>query len=169
MGCDIHMVLERKVKSENVPEQWATVNSFNVLHDDGLTGGKLTNDYACYQVESRNYEFFGALTGGAVRGSADEDFDLSLRGFPEDASPIAQAMIDEWGMDAHSSSWLYADEFVPLYMKYVMSSDEVAKYVADRIEHNNTPWENILERHFNVGVPEGADPSMYRFVFWFDN
>lgn len=169
MGCDIHMVLERKVKSENVPEQWATVNSFNVLHDDGLGNSKFTGNYAYYTVESRNYAFFGALTGGAVRGAADGDIEVSLRGFPEDASPVAQAMFDDWGLDAHSPSWLYADEFVPLYMKYVMASDDVAKYIVARIENSIPPWETILERHFNVGVPDGIEPENYRFVFWFDN
>lgn len=166
MGCDIHVMIERKIKSEHVNEQWATVATLNVIHPDGFHDAGFKNTL-WYTVEGRNYAFFGDLTDGAVRSESD-GFVHPLRGLPKDVSPLIMAEADWWGIDAHSHSWLYADEFLPVYLKHCTSDQIIAEYTEDRL--NGEPvWVEMMTKFFNVSVPDESKPSDFRFVFWFDS
>lgn len=165
MGCDIHMVAERKVNGE-----WATVQNFSLVSDKGLVDKFGRHGQTFYRAELRNYEYFGALTKGTVRGREDPDgLGCFPRGFPDDASILANAMWQDWGLDAHSPSWMYADEYAQIYMKYIMDEEETTKYVTDRMNHGVSVWRQIFEEHLNIGVHEGAVPEDFRVIFWFDN
>lgn len=168
MGCDIHMLAERKIKYDG-KEEWAVVQTFGIVHDKGFVRTKLNNDYAYYMVENRSYDYFGALTKGEVRGSEDDGLGAHCRGFPKDASLLAKAIYADWEGDAHSESWLTADEFVPVYIKYVLPHEEAAKLMAERMSGDGYTWQKIVEEHFNIGIGAYTPPEDIRFVFWFDN
>lgn len=166
MGCDIHMMIEKKVASENVPEQWVTINTMATIHTDGLSRIE-KGRHAWYAAEDRNYEYFGNLTNGEVRCEAT-DFHYPLRGVPDDVSPLVQLNLDYWMHDGHSHSWLYADEFIPVYMKHFMAPEEVTRLVELRMKGHEI-WDELMSHHFNVAVGEEDEPTDFRFVFWFDN
>lgn len=88
MGCDIHLVLERK--HEN---RWIAVDTF--IGHESAYGGAWSLPIAL----TRNYERFAALAG--VRGDGPEP-----RGLPDDASETARYLADECGWDGHSHSWM---------------------------------------------------------------
>jgi hypothetical protein len=171
MGCDIHVVLEKKIKVTDMPEEWATVNVFNAVRTKGLSGfvGTRPTGLYWYTVESRDYAYFGDLTDGAVRGGSSDEFIYPLRGLPDDLAPLTKATLEYWHLDGHSHSWLYADEFLPVFAKHFISNAEIAQHTADRLE-GYEPWRVILPEYFNVAVEsDDESPSNFRFVFWFDS
>jgi hypothetical protein len=91
MGCDIHVVLERRWK-----EQWVGLDHHGA--------------HAC----ERNYERFTKLCG--VRAELGEDYP-EPRGLPDDASPLSQMQFEGWGMDAHSASWHPLQDFVRICLE----------------------------------------------------
>ena len=92
MGCDIHIVLERKVDGE-----WLG------LHDFPYTSG------GSYPARERNYRRFAMLAN--VRGDGPEP-----KGMPSDASQLAKFLCDDYGSDGHSHSYGTMDEVLPIFV-----------------------------------------------------
>ena len=140
MGCDIHLHIEVKVAGE-----W--------------------HQYAQPHL-SRSYRMFHRMAG--VRGPFDgvEPF-APPRGLPGDISLLTKLDAGEWDGDAHSHSWLSADELVLLDDAYgALCPDDYAGL------------EGWLGTYFYGNgfagfrkYPEGnpAFVEDLRFVFWFDN
>src|SRR5207237_392615 len=97
MGCDIHMVLERKTEGG-----WLGIHNFPYY--DNRNG----HDFPL--AKDRNYDRFAALAG--VRGEGPE-----ARGMPADASPLAKYDSDECGPDGHSHSWLPLKDAAQIFLK----------------------------------------------------
>lgn len=167
MGCDIHMVIEKQIKTPKHGEVWVTVNTLDALFPDGLVAEtKHDTPYGnYYRIECRNYEFFADIA--CVRGEGE----YQERGLPKDLSPLAESIVQSWGIDGHSHSYLYADEMIPLYIKHCLTDDEKSKLITDRINGLSSiqTFHLIMERHFNVTTIEEDNPQDYRFVFFFDN
>ena len=167
MGADIHLFLERKMKSGN----WACVTNFDAfLHGEGLDGRGATGSDLWFKLGQRDYTLFGALA--SVRGDG-----LEPRGLPDDLSEIVQEEADSWVHDAHSHSWMYADEFADIYHEVMFGDEEIEE-------------DNPMHRYYQLTLKEGKDhavwhfvnrmcnpmciededkPHDFRFVFWFDN
>lgn len=170
MGCDIHMMIERKFKTKRHGEVWATVNPLNAIYPNGLAIPRsLRVDDPpfgyYYRVEHRNYEFFADLA--CVRGEGE----YQERGLPDDIAPMTLEYVESWDLDGHSHSYLYADEFIPLYIKHCFTDAEKTEYAVDRLEGSSDIqiFHLIMGKHFNVGTKDEDDPRDYRFVFFFDN
>ena len=88
MGCDIHMIVEKR-----------TDNGWFGIFTPTWKAGK-----AC----ERSYVAFARLAG--VRGAGPEP-----RGIPEDVSQLSQFWIDDWDTDGHHHSWIALDEAVALF------------------------------------------------------
>ena len=167
MGADIHLFLERKMKSGN----WACVaNLDNIIHLDGLDGVQPSGSvsYAWYRLNRRNYQFFGALA--SVRGDGEEP-----RGLPIDVSDLVEEESHGWAMDGHSHSWMYADEFISIYNKVWLepNEDEPLDQYSRRLLTDGKD-EAVLEFLRTMCNPlvinlEQDNADDYRFVFWFDN
>jgi len=145
MGCDIHVMLEKKYES-TLGNGWVSVNQ-------------------CPVNTGRNYAFFAALAG--VRGESDN----LPKGIPDDACPRTHYEAERWGIDGHSHSWMEADEFTMLYTIHALSPEAVAELVAKRIESNGRELVfNKLLDLFRYDSWEDEKPiGDFRFVFWFDN
>ena len=81
MGCDIHGFWEVKDHTGN----WIAIRTVN---------------------PQRNYMWFGIIAG--VRGGPD--IGTAGRGIPDNASGAYKDMIDDWGVDLHSHTWLTGSE-----------------------------------------------------------
>lgn len=110
MGCDIHMVLERKVGDGG----WVGVHNFPYYQ---INGG-----HAIPPATDRNYERFAKLAG--VRGGGPDP-----KGTPEDVSVLAQMEIDSWGSDGHSHSWMSVGEAAQIFLETAWEpSDYMTQY-----------------------------------------
>lgn len=169
MGCDIHMMVEKKVRTEKHGEVWAAVNTLSAVFPDGLSrASELKSDTPFgyyYRAEDRNYEFFADLA--CVRGEGE----YQERGLPDNVSSLFLNYVESWGIDGHSHSYLYADEFIPLYVKHKFTQNEKAEHAVNRIEGISSveTFHLIMEKHFNITTREEDNPRDYRFVFFFDN
>jgi hypothetical protein len=168
MGTDVHITIEKKIKTHKHGEVWATVNTLNSVFPDGLVGSDKVNNTPYgnfYRIECRNYAFFHDIAN--VRGEGE----YQERGLPTDIAPLTERIADGWGIDGHSHSYLYADEMIPLYVKHHLTDEEKSKLFADRITGLSSiqTFHLIMERHFNVATGEEDSPRDYRFVFFFDN
>lgn len=138
MGCDIHTLVEYKHNGE-----WITVDTLHGIHAPSLRSE--TFDWVQPYIEQRNYGLFAQMAG--VRGDGPEP-----RGLPDDLSQTARYMVEQWGGDAHSHSWLPIREVTDLLNRH-LGMDRGADH------YFNLEW---------VG-DYGATLDNHRLVFWFDN
>lgn len=167
MGADIHLFLERKMKSGN----WACVSNLDrIVRFEGLDGVQPTSNlnYGYFKLSSRNYAFFGALA--SVRGDGEEP-----RGLPLDVSDIVGEESEGWAMDGHSHSWMYADEFISIYNRIWNEGkdDEPLDQYSQMLltEGKDTAVMDFINKMCSpilVNLDEDNSED-YRFVFWFDN
>lgn len=142
MGCDIHLVVERKEIYDwiavHIPEGWSL-----------LPGHGRHQDWASPLCRARNYERFSALAG--VRGNGPKP-----RGVPDDAAQTTRYMIAKYGPDGHSHSWLPLDKATEIFLQ------------TERADLGNFERQYPASTYFNV---ESEDMGMaeWRVVFWFDN
>lgn len=125
MGCDIHIVVEKERNGE-----WLMHNTVHC------------SKRGC----DRNYDRFARLAG--VRGDGPEP-----RGLPSDVSASTQMLVDEWGDDGHSHSWLPLSEALALFRETERGGlMSVSEY-----------------DYFDCEMREPDDAKNYRVIFWFDN
>lgn len=140
MGCDIHLHTEIKVSGK-----WEHYGNPSV---------------------GRNYNLFGKMAG--VRDRCADPIS-EPKGLPSDVSIVTRIDFDRWSCDAHSASYLNADEILVLQEWYEQ-------------EYTNAPYpdcspENQWGYYFGNSWGgfrkyPGDGPSEVedvRFVFWFDN
>lgn len=158
MGCNIHIVLERKRKLHG--NCWVGVRLCSSLSpcmfDSNIVRADVWRIWSV--LENRNYDFFNDLCG--VRGGGSS-FGYEPKGFPEDASSLS---VDELANDddLHSHSWLSLDELKPVLEKHFATMRVVQKLesgetfdVLDLVDHN-------------INRLAGEDYE-FRLVFAFDN
>jgi len=150
MGCDIHMVLERKMG-----DRWIGVRDVehfqNYRYDEETKSWK--REFIWCRARQRNYDLFAKLAG--VRGDGPD-----AKGMPGDASELAVAMSEQWGGDGHSHSYCLLQEFLE-----------------NAAASERNPAEVFLAEHPAVSSPftyffgmyEPEENEEYRVVFWFDN
>lgn len=144
MGCDIHLVLERKVKGK-----WLGVNPFKG-HHRAWTQNKGDMDWSSPAATTRNYARFARLAG--VRGDGPNPL-----GVPDDASELTKYLVHEWGGDGHSHSWIDLKEACVIWAETRNGGRE-----------DDHPEKCPASYFFEVdGDPEEYED--YRLVFWFDN
>jgi hypothetical protein len=160
MGCDIHGFWEVKDHTGN----WMAINTIN---------------------SGRNYEWFGVIAG--VRGGPD--IGTAHRGVPEDASAAYRNMVDRWGDDLHSHTWLTPPEVQKACQEMNRRSvesynEEFDAYGYEPIPEPDTKVTQLIVSRTNLGDdvtlnwhgsikdlmrPNGIIENCVRFVVCFDN
>lgn len=95
MGCDIHLVLERRRRGV-----WIGLDTFQRAWTSTDWHGA---------TRARNYRRFAALAG--VRGDGP-----GPRGLPQDLSDLARMEIDDWAGEGHTHSWLPLREAAAVWL-----------------------------------------------------
>lgn len=101
----------------------------------------------------RNYEMFGNLTGGRVRGEISVKTIIEPRGLPNDElSLILSQIVAESSNEYHNHSWLSYKEY---------------KTILNQTEMEEIPIEySLLLKMMKFLEKSGYET---RLVFWFDN
>jgi hypothetical protein len=142
MGCNIHVHVEIKVKG-----RWLHYN---------------------HPYVRRNYWLFGKMAG--VRNYDNVKPISKPKGFPDDASETtALDFYEQWGVDAHSASWLSSEE--------VKEFSEWFGKQPGRDQGDVHGFEGIFGYLFGNTLagfskyPEDQPDFLedFRIVFWFDN
>ena len=115
MGCDIHIVLEKKHDGK-----WVGVHAFPYYES-------VNKGYMFAPAIDRNYHRFAALAG--VRGEGPD-----AKGFPEDASELSRMLFDRWEDDGHSFSYLSVVEATKIFLE-TARSDAVSDFGKKYPEH----------------------------------
>jgi hypothetical protein len=98
MGCDIHLVVERRAFGK-----WVGVRTFQHFHD-------LDGKVCISAVETRNYARFAKLAG--VRGDGPP-----ANGAPNDMSDLSRLLIEQYGRDGHHHSHMSAERFAQIVLE----------------------------------------------------
>ena len=166
MGCDIHIVLERKDRNG----QWFGWKQLSYMETEALTFTYLNYEttherprYVGYTIDRRNYEFFNALCG--VRGEGSE-FGYEPRGLPEDASPMVRECLDD-NVDLHSHSWLTIKELVPCLAAHWGGDKKKEEYIFERMANEDGNLYLATQLVDEGIVSDNVDE--WRLVFAFDN
>jgi hypothetical protein len=139
MGCDIHLYVEVEVDGK-----WHTYNHPNV---------------------KRNYELFAKMAG--VRNYAEIEPIVAPRGFPTDASLVCRLDYENWGIDAHTASYLNEKEI-----------DQLVSWCKEQVWGTKFFWfeyqfgflfGNSLYHLTEYKDDYPASIQAVRLVFWFDN
>jgi len=159
MGCDIHGFWEVKDHTGN----WIAFRTIN---------------------PGRNYMWFGIIAG--VRGGPD--IGTTSRGVPDDASGAYRDMVDEWGVDLHSHTWLTSSEvqkacgelsnrMVEAYNESHEEAYEEVPQLDDTVDqlivgwgdnHDNIAW-NWFGKLKDLMYPGGTLNNCLRMVICFDS
>lgn len=147
MGCDIHVHVEVKINGK-----WHHYNHPRL---------------------ERNYDIFTRMAGVRSEGRGDIKPISAPRGMPEDATFITRYSFNRMGVDAHSASWLSAQEVAEL--GEWAEARRRDKYNFDKhsfysFEHHEIGY--IFRNGWNFkdypkDMPEGLEDA--RAIFWFDN
>lgn len=159
MGCDIHTTAERKTEAGYEP----------------ITNIEFTNGSAPF--DWRDYGMFGLLAG--VRNYSDIKPLSELKGIPKDVSRDVREEYDDWGMDAHSASWLYIDELVEFKYDEQMEDRRITMKMPNGVvsgAETATPgggelmtYRKFLGEAFFADLSRLEECGADRIVFWFDN
>lgn len=104
MGCDIHIVMERREASS---AEWV-----GLWASDDLPGGRP-------KIARRDYDFFSRL---GVRNSGNGSVAIYPRNIPKDVSRLAWLKYMGAPTDHHSVSYATVEEFLKIYVE--VNSDD---------------------------------------------
>jgi hypothetical protein len=154
MGCDIHVVIEKKFG-----DKWIGMFELGAYQYYGRGAEHELLDERPTWVpcpgSSRNYELFARLAG--VRGEGP-----SPKGLPKDASELATAIYGELDgcSDYHSHSWCPITE----YIQHLLATEYNP---AEAILGEGPQLKDPYRYYFGMYAPEEGEE--FRCVFCFDN
>lgn len=153
MGADIHLWVETKAG-----ESWRFANPYRIDKWDKEAWVEWDEPYG-----QRNYHLFALLAD--VRNSDTRFTPIApVRGVPLDCSKIGRRIIDEWGADGHSHSWLSVDEL----LRHPWDKTEALRgRVPPVVTHRDLVGDFLTEFLPRLQAHGPADRT--RIVYFFDN
>jgi hypothetical protein len=169
MGCDIHLMVEKKIYDYEDKKKekgvWVNADLWTVNPDFFFEEDvpRLEIKYKNRFYSGRNYNLFCALAGVREWHFAGEPPRVSEpKGLPEDVSDEVKAESERWGSDGHSHSYLTLKELKEFdWSAYGPTCDEFRNETMAKME-------KLKFGDWNDETPERGDEDV-RVVFWFDN
>lgn len=166
MGCDIHMVLERRIRGE-----WVGMHSYRGIEPNAVDAYSLSEQevpplksWITYKIMSRNYDLFGELAGVRREGSLGNE----PRGLPEDMSQLTRVLSEEWAGDGHSHSHLSLLEFVQAYCASEGTTDKLVAHKLNPTNESSKWFMDVCTKVSGVDIFD-EEFDAFRICFWFDN
>lgn len=123
--------------------------------------GGYYNGGECYQ--GRNYFLFGAL---APSGRRSKPPLIEDRGLPHDLTEDVGALYDQWGADAHTTSWLDFEDLTAV-MVHEVGTPPGDAMVPEEGDHMSSFYQQVFTKMQQIAAKQG--PNNVRIVFWYDN
>jgi hypothetical protein len=142
MGCDIHLMAEKKVyhyeDKERANGVWINIDKWseNEGHYEYNEKRKMAILYEDRFYTGRNYNLFCALAGVRRNAFYGEPKIISEpKGRPKDASKLVKSEIRSWGSDGHSHSYLTLKELKDFdWADYGNTCDEFVNKTIPKLE-----------------------------------
>lgn len=145
MGCDIHIVLERRKKGR---DKWigvySTDEAYPIIRKNMIAA-------------RRDYAFFGEVA--AVRSRPETGSPLYPRNLPEDMSDLTREQYWRAPRDYHSASYATPTEFAERWLK--ANAEKPEHFRQKEVSPDHALYDLL-------GIDSDSDAD-YRVVFWFDN
>lgn len=159
MGCDIHSYVEQRVSNGWTRAHWGVTDKYG----------------ECEPFRDRIYAVFGWLAD--VRNYSAVPPISKPRGLPGDVSPDVLREYEEWGLDAHSASWLSVDELLAFDYIETFEDRRVTRgndggVTAEPGDGRLVSYREFLGHSFFEDLERLAEFNKVaptRVVFWFDN
>lgn len=168
MGCDIHLMAERKVYhyTDDKKEKgtWMNIDKW-IFNEDAIRWQEPDSQKRALMVVDRdsrfytggrNYNLFCALAG--VRKSQfynNPPIISNPKGLPKDASKVVRAESRRWAGDGHSHSWVTLAEIKAFdWSEYGATCDSFRINTVKKLEDAKDSYNTDDE---------------VRVIFWFDN
>lgn len=161
MGCDIHICLEH-YKTINGDKEWSNIDYFQ-KNPYFATDDESEREYELVAVYSnRDYSLFSALAD--VRNYSEDKVIGSVKGTPANCSELTRSLIDGWGSDGHSHSFLTLEELRAFHNKNgtTKHSGWVHKSECDKVKAGEMP------KSWAQGV-SGLLKDSYEHLEWEEN
>lgn len=111
MGCDIHMIAEKRSKYDDDKDGWVPMLT-PMFKNRHYRPADAISDYNCpytfQPFDDRNYELFSVLAN--VRNGYDIQPISNPRGYPMDMHDVTGWLLDGWDFVDHSPTWLSLEE-----------------------------------------------------------
>jgi len=150
MGCDIHVLLERK-RHINGEEKWVNIDYWKKNHYDG---GFSRLDF----YDGRCYDLFALLADVRNRGTVEPI--AERRGIPSDASVTTLEEYSYWDLDAHSASHYTLKELMDYHKKNPTQTYTGLLNLDQRLELANGKLPD--------GWCQGTNMENYERAYWED-
>lgn len=153
MGCDIHVVLEKKWNDMWVGVKEYTSTRGNVFNPQTR---EWSERFIFCKTTTRNYDRFAKLAG--VRGEGPDP-----KGLPEDASDLSRMLYGD-NCDLHSHSWHSLQEAAQIFL--ASEGDPAELFLLDKPDpRRDEPY----AYYFDVDLYDDESLDDYRIVYCFDN
>ena len=167
MGCDIHMHVEFKSPKWTDDTRWKCGDYFTITDP---TDPNCEPEYVGL-YEHRNYDLFAVLAG--VRSYGDFQCISSPKGLPDDVTEYVEKAHEEWGCDAHSTSYLTMREIVEFH-EAEKPTNMFGHYILEELINRLIRRADELYILYDFEVKDPTPSALrkmedIRIVFWFDN
>ena len=173
MGCYIHIWAE--IKKNN---RWHLVDKEFTLSEYDRERLGVNKGHSPFNWQ--NYGLFGFL--GDVRNYSCSEYLSKDRGLPNDVSSRLKLGHKQWGLDAHSASYIILKELIEFDYDKTFWDRRITKQtgpntwsgaaLAEEGEGEIITYRQFLGDRFFIHLEELkslGDPEDVRIVFWFDN
>lgn len=159
MGCDIHVILEKKTDEKY--NSWERVSLYHV--------SPYTNRLEIVEpYNDRDYELFSLLAG--VRGYHEPL--VSLRGVPENLSSETEMELAWWDSEYHSLTWYDLNELYLYRIIYQEKDYDKEEEEENRVYRAFINFVNLIEAYLDFAQEStwgDIAPNKYRVIIWFDS
>ena len=167
MGCDIHMYVEYRPKSQ-VGRNWLCGDIFHTIDPLRVPSLKHMDLHG-----ERNYDLFAVLAD--VRNYDNVEYIEDPRGIPNDCTEYVALEYERWDIDAHSASWFTLRELIEFKVEHDPRDRfgrDILKPLIDKLKKRADELDLIWD--FEWGRENTAKVALeraenIRIVFWFDN
>ncbi len=154
MGCDIHVVLEKKWN-----DKWVGLKEYGAVCGSIFNpeSREWSKGYIFFKTTTRNYDRFAKLAG--VRGEGPDP-----KGLPADASDLSLMLYGGDNIGLHSHSWHSLREAAQIFL--ASEGDPAELFLLDKPDPRR---DDPFGHYFDVELYDDESPDDYRIVYCFDN
>jgi hypothetical protein len=163
MGCDIHMIAEKRSRYDDDKEGWAPLLTplfKNEHYREGESLSDSTCPYSFQPYDDRNYELFSVLAN--VRNGYQIAPISEPRDYPDNMHQVSKWLLDGYDFVDHSPTWLSLEEV----LAYDWSQPSPSYVIGGQLADSCRKFLENMDVLKMYGSNENCD---IRLIFGFDS